>query len=154
MNEKRLDDEIPRDCAVDESLTPDNGSKVVISFSISRELLTDLDRISRETGFLSRSETLRASIRDYLRRNKNIDQMSGFIQGVLVLFYDISVEHEVYKIKKNYSRILVSSVITDHGRKKGCCEVIFFKGDASEVRDANFALRSIKKGSEARIILA
>ena len=123
----------------------------IISFSASKELAKDIDKLTKEIGYSNRSELVRDSIRMLKKSKLEIDKIDGMAEGVIIILYDHSVETEVSGIRHNNMQNIKSYMHTDFNeRKKTCCDVLFISGKAKNIKKMLFDLETIKNVNEVK----
>jgi CopG family nickel-responsive transcriptional regulator len=107
----------------------------IISISLTRYLLTNLDRFMRERGYSSRSEAVRDAIRDTLAEH---DQ-SRFKQGSVTATVTVISEHERHDVDQRLMRLrhehdeIVSGNMHIHLGSNYCLEIFIMEGEAEKV---------------------
>ena len=127
----------------------------IISFSATKELADEIEKLTKDIGYSNRSELIRDSIRMLKKSKLDIEKMKGKIEGVIIILYKHSAETEVSKIRHNNMELIKSFMHTDFNeRTKTCCDVIFISGQAKDVKQLYFGLEVIKNVNEVKIFVA
>ncbi|MCK5396984.1 MAG: ribbon-helix-helix protein, CopG family [Thermoplasmata archaeon] len=127
----------------------------IISFSATKELADDVDKLTKDIGYSNRSELIRDSIRMLKKSKLDIEKMKGKVEGVIITLYNHSVETEVSKIRHNNMELIKSFMHTDFNeRTKTCCDVIFVSGQAHAVKKLIFDLGVVKNVNEVKLFVA
>lgn len=127
----------------------------VVSISLPKKILNELDDTIKDMGYSSRSEAIRDSLRDFFRDTKTLKEAEGTIEGVLTLIYHHNASNDVSNIRHRHMDIFKAFMHSDfQGGSCSCCEVMIFSGSAESVRKAYFNLRSIKGVEESNIFIA
>ena len=127
----------------------------IISFSATKELADDIDKLTKDIGYSNRSELIRDSIRMLKKSKLDIEKMDGKVEGVIITLYKHSAEVEVSAIRHNNMELIKSFMHTDFNeRTKTCCDVIFVSGQADEVKKLVFNLGVVKNVNEVKIFVA
>ena len=92
---------------------------VIVSVSLSKKLLEDIDSIQNEMGFSGRSDVIRASARMLIADNREKSAMTGDTNSVLTLIHSQEVEDKVTEIKHDYEDI-INTQIHSHLKEQKC----------------------------------
>jgi CopG family transcriptional regulator, nickel-responsive regulator len=114
------------------------------SISLDTDLLQAFDDLVSREGYPTRSEGIKALIRQSLVE-KEWD-VGGLVAGVVVLVYDHhkrGLVHQLMHIQHDYGQAIISSqhVHLDHD---SCMEMVTVRGEAVQVRQLVTTLRSVK----------
>ena len=101
---------------------------VIVSVSLSKKLLEDIDSIQNEMGFSGRSDVIRASARMLIADNREKSAMTGDTNSVLTLIHNQEVEDKVTEIKHDYEDI-INTQIHSHLKEQKCLEIFILDGD-------------------------
>lgn len=124
---------------------------VVVSLSIPPELIADLDSFARETGFASRSETIRYAIRDFLAQSAMESKLADRVIATLTLIYDKSAEKQsLSKLEHDYES-LIKTLLHIHLDDRNCLEVMVVEGPGREIVELVKKLRSLKGMKQAKL---
>ncbi|HDN50315.1 MAG: hypothetical protein DRN21_03070 [Thermoplasmata archaeon] len=127
----------------------------VISVSLSKKILEDMEKTLRDMGYMSRSEMIRDAMREFLKEKKKIDTCRGTVEGVMTLLYNHDSDSRVSEVRHRYMDIFRSFMHSDFDIDNcSCCEVLMFSGSARTVREAYYELKSIRGVEEASIYIA
>ena len=112
-------------------------TKIVrVGVTFPPELLKDLDEISEEMGYDSRSKAIQDAVASFVTEQKLLHKQKGKTAGVLVMVYD----HDVKGLEDNliesqhHHRNIINSVLHVHLSDRECLEAIAVKGDAEDIR--------------------
>jgi metal-responsive CopG/Arc/MetJ family transcriptional regulator len=131
-----------------------NGTEI-LSFSLPKELVRELDATSKAIGYPTRSELIRDGVRLLLKNNEKLDGMEGTAEGVIILIYDHAAENRVSELRHRFTDVFRSYTHCDFEvRSTRCCEILVFRGGAARVRKAIEGLQAIKKVDEVQVFLA
>lgn len=107
----------------------------IVSISLTRELLQQLDRFMKRGGYSSRSETIRDAIRGALSDY----EVSTFERGQVTSTITVISKHEQHDVDERLMRLrhafdeLVSGNMHIHLGKAYCLEIFITEGDIEEV---------------------
>jgi CopG family nickel-responsive transcriptional regulator len=105
----------------------------IVSISLNDKILDDIDQIQNEFGFTGRSEVIRAGARLLIAEKKDIDQLEGNINSVLLLIHNQESEHVVSEIKHKFEDI-TKTQIHSHLHKNKCLELFILEGNVKSIK--------------------
>lgn len=115
-----------------------------ISISLEESLLTRFDKQADRLGYPTRSEAIKALMRQNLVEQEWIENRE--VTGAISIVYDHhrrGLANKVMDVQHDFGSVIVSTlhVHLDHDH---CLEIVVVKGKAGKIRNLNTALRSIK----------
>ncbi|MFN7990963.1 MAG: CopG family ribbon-helix-helix protein [Candidatus Micrarchaeia archaeon] len=115
----------------------------IISISLDKDTLGELDRIQESLGFKSRSRLLRATISSLLNEYKIMESLKGHVDSVFVVTYKESEKHNISDLLHDYEDSIKTVV---HQHHVGIClEVLIICADAERIREL-FGMLKKEKG--------
>jgi CopG family nickel-responsive transcriptional regulator len=116
----------------------------IISISLPKELLEELDNILGEEKSATRSEVLRQAVRSYLTDYKELDKLKGNIIATITVLYE-KKEHneELSKLQHEFSD-MINTHVHSHLTKTSCLEVMVIKGPAKRLKSLIDGLKANK----------
>ena len=136
-------------------MTSNRNGLEILSFSLTRELVSKLDSLSKEIGYSTRSELIRDGVRLLVKQHERLEGLKGTVEGVIILLYDHAAENRVSELRHNFTDVVRSYTHCDFEVKSHrCCEILVFRGDATRVRKVVAGLQSTKKVDEVQVFLA
>jgi len=105
----------------------------IISISLNKKLLEEIDDIKTELGFSGRSEVIRAGARMFIADNKEKEALTGNINSMLVLIHSQEAEDKVTEIKHDFEDI-INTQIHSHLKENKCLEIFILDGDAIRMK--------------------
>ena len=115
----------------------------IISISLDKETLGELDKIQENLGFKSRSKLLRATLGSLLNEYRIMESLKGHIDSVFVVTYKESEKHRVSDLLHKFEDSIKTVV---HQHHVGIClEVLIICADAERIREL-FGLLKKDKG--------
>lgn len=115
----------------------------IISISLDKETLEELDRIQQSLGFKSRSKLLRATLSSLMNEYKLMEQLKGHTDSVFVVTYRESEKDRVSDITHDFEDC-IKTVIHQH-HVGICLEVLIVCAEAARIREL-FSLLKKDKG--------
>ena len=110
------------------------------------ELLKELDEITRNMGYESRSKAIQDAVRLFVSERKWLKEEKANQTGVLLMVYNHEVrglETDLTETQHHHSD-LISSTMHIHLNETDCLEAIAVKGKASEIRHLSDELATRK----------
>ena len=112
-------------------------TKIVrVGVTFPPELLKELDEITEEMGYNSRSKAIQDAVTLFVSEQKLLLNQKGKKAGVLVMVYDHDVkglEDELVE-SQHHHRSVINSVLHVHLSDKECLEAVAVKGDIEDIR--------------------
>ena len=112
-------------------------TKIVrVGVTFPPDLLKELDEISEEIGYESRSKAIQDAVTLFVTEQKLLHKQKGKKAGVLVMVYDHDVkglEDDLIE-SQHHHRSIINSVLHVHLSDKECLEAVAVKGDAKDIR--------------------
>ena len=112
-------------------------TKIVrVGVTFPPDLLKDLDEISEQIGYESRSKAIQDAVSSFITDQRLIHEQKGKKAGVLVMVYDHDVkglEDDLIE-SQHHHREVINSVLHVHLSDKECLEAVAVKGEAEDIR--------------------
>jgi CopG family nickel-responsive transcriptional regulator len=112
-------------------------TKIVrVGVTFPPELLKELDEITEEIGYESRSKAIQDAVTLFVTEQKLLHKQKGKKAGVLVMVYnhDIKGLEDDLIESQHHHRNIINSVLHVHLSDKECLEAVAVKGDAEDIR--------------------
>lgn len=112
------------------------GKIVRVGVTFPPELLKELDEITNEMGYDSRSKAIQDAVTLFVTEQKLLHKQQGKKAGVLVMVYDHDVkglEDDLIE-SQHHHRNVINSVLHVHLSDKECLEAVAVKGDAEDIK--------------------
>jgi CopG family nickel-responsive transcriptional regulator len=123
----------------------------IVSVSLSRELLADLNKLQKRLGFTGRSEIIRASVRNMLSEEKNKEDLVGDIHALFLVTHDEKSDDEINEMRHSYDKLITTHLHNKIDRDR-CLEIFVLKGNANQIRGMNKLFQSNKKMDNVKLI--
>jgi len=120
------------------------------SVSLDKKLLRELDRMSREKGYMNRSQAIADMVRAYLiEHHQQLGR--GEIAGSITLVYDHHRHHlqDLLTDLQHDHRDVIISTLHAHLDHDNCLEILAVLGKASQIKklaDELIAAKGVKHG--------
>jgi CopG family nickel-responsive transcriptional regulator len=127
----------------------------IISVSMSKKMAKEIDELSKEIGYSTRSELIRDAIRLLINSKININKTKGRVEGVIVVLYKHSADKYVSEAKHKNMDIIKSFMHSDFGEMAPrCCDTLIFSGNADRVRKIIYELKAITNVDIVHVFIA
>ncbi len=125
----------------------------IISVSLNKKILEEIDQMQEEYGYSARSELIRAGLRLLISDKKNTEKLSGTIKSILILIHKHDAEQTVSQIKHKFKDI-TKTQIHSHFKEDKCLEIFVLEGDAEKIKEMVRRLQTSKKMDLIKLIIA
>ncbi|MCI0503424.1 hypothetical protein L0Y65_01795 [Candidatus Micrarchaeota archaeon] len=115
----------------------------IVSISMDKETLSELDRIQARLGFKSRSRLLCATLGSLLNEYRSLESLKGHTDAVFMVTYRPAEKHGISDLLHEFEDS-IKTVIHQH-HVGICLEVLIVCSDAERIRQL-FALLKKDKG--------
>ena len=124
----------------------------VVSVSLNDTLLEDIDEFMDEQGFSGRSEVMRTAVRALLRDRKEISDLKGTVDAVVIVTHEDDDSGEIDHIQHDYQDTITTQ-LHNHMDSHKCLEVFMLHGEAKEVKELYNKFQASSKVEQAKIIV-
>src|SRR3989338_10863971 len=124
----------------------------IISISLNDKILKDMDKLQRELGFTGRSEVIRTALRMLLADKKEMEKLSGIIDGIMIIIHDDDHSEAFSKIRHNNQEIIQTQV-HNHLQSHKCMEILILKGDAEKVKRLSRELQTNRNIEYSKLMI-
>jgi CopG family transcriptional regulator, nickel-responsive regulator len=122
----------------------------IVSLSLPKELLEELDATLGEKRVATRSEIIRQAVRLYLSEYSELEEIKGTVLATITVLYEKKEKNqELFKLQHEFDDI-ISQYLHSHLTETSCLEVMVVKGSAKRLKNlidglkANKPVRQIK----------
>jgi CopG family nickel-responsive transcriptional regulator len=123
----------------------------IISISLPKEALDELDKTVAVGGYKSRSDALRYSINLISKDLEKTETVNGKITGVLVLMHEEKYEHAFSKARHDFEGLIKTSIHNQLGGEK-CLELFILEGTSEKVTELMKACRKSGRAEYLKLI--
>ena len=131
-----------------------NNSKdtTIISISLNRDMIKELDTLQKSLGFTGRSEIVRAGIRTFVQEEKQKQGMKGDKNAILMVVHDDEFDDQVAGIKHDYEDLIKTHL---HNKIDGdrCIELFLLDGDAKRIEAVTKGFLTNKKMDNVKLVI-
>jgi CopG family nickel-responsive transcriptional regulator len=124
----------------------------VVSVSLNDTLLEDIDEFMDEQGFSGRSEVMRTAVRALLRDRKEISDLKGTVDAVVIVTHEDEDSGEIDNIQHDYQDTITTQ-LHNHMDEHKCLEVFMLHGEAEKVKELYNNFQASNKVEQAKIIV-
>ena len=124
----------------------------VVSVSLNDTLLEDIDDFMDEEGFSGRSEVMRTAVRALLRDRKDIAELEGTVDAVVIVTHEDEDSGEIDDIQHDYQETITTQ-LHNHMDEHKCIEVFMLHGDAEKVKELYNSFQASDKVEQAKLIV-
>jgi CopG family nickel-responsive transcriptional regulator len=116
----------------------------IVSLSLPKELLKELDAILGEERCASRSEVLRQAVRSYITEYKELEKLKGdIIASITVLYEKTEQNEELFRLQHEFSD-MITAYLHSHLTDTSCLEVMVIKGPSKRLKSLIDGLKANK----------
>lgn len=131
-----------------------NGSKdsTIISISLNRDMIRELDTLQKTLGFTGRSEIVRAGIRTFVQEEKQKQGMEGDKNAILMVVHNDEFDDQVAGIKHDYEDLIKTHL---HNKIDGdrCVELFLLDGDSKRIEMVTKGFLTNKKMDNVKLVI-
>ncbi len=123
----------------------------IVSISLNKAMLKELDKIQDSMGFTGRSEIIRAGIRTFVQEEKQKRELKGKQNAILIVVHADEYDDQVARIKHDYENLIKTHL---HNRidENRCMEMFFLDGDSKKVQGITQGFLTDKKMDTVKLI--
>lgn len=124
----------------------------VVSISLNKEIINELDTLQKSLGFTGRSEIVRASIRTFVQEEKQKQDMTGDKNAILMVVHNDEFDDQVAGIKYDYEDLIKTHL---HNKIDGerCVELFLLDGDAKRIDMVTNGFVTNKKMDSVKLVI-
>ena len=116
----------------------------IISVSLPKELLEELDAILGEEKYATRSEVLRQAVRSYITDYKELDKLKGVIIATITVLYEKKEQNEELSRLQHEFSDMIAAYLHSHLTETSCLEVMVVKGQSKRLKSLIDGLKANK----------
>ena len=114
---------------------------VIVSVSLNKQMVEELERLQKAMGFSGRSETIRAGIRSFAAEERQRAEMSGDMHAILLVLHRDKFDDEVAGIREGFEDLVTMHLHSKIDSDK-CMELFVVGGDALRISDITRRFRT------------
>ena len=124
----------------------------IVSISLNKEILEEIDKLRNSLGFSGRSEIVRAGIRNLLAEDRERQELIGMIHALLLVIHDEKSDDQVSQMRHDYDKLINTHLHNKIDRNR-CLEIFLLSGEANEIREMTKKFRSNKKMDHTKLVV-
>lgn len=124
----------------------------IISISLNKNILAEMDKIQKSLGFSGRSELIRAGIRSLLSEEKRRNNITGFIHALFLAIHDEKSDDQVTEMRHTFDKVINTHLHSKIDKDK-CLEIFLLKGDASEINEMTRQFQSNRNMDNVELVV-
>ena len=117
----------------------------IVSISLDDESIAALDRITESLGLKGRSDAVRVSIRSAMAEIKEMDDLNGLVEGVLIIVHEHHNDSWISVIQ-HQNEDIIKTQLHSHLQNRKCLEIMTVSGDG---KDVGSMIRDIQSSGKA-----
>ncbi len=122
----------------------------IISLSLPKDLLEELDAILGDEKNASRSEVLRQAVRMYLSEYKKLEKIKGNVIATITVLYGKQEQNEeLFRLQHEFSDT-ITAYLHSHLTETSCLEVMVVKGPSKRLKGLIDGLKANKPVKQIR----
>ena len=128
-----------------------NEHMPIVSISLTKEILKEIDNLQKNLGFSGRSDAIRAGIRSFVSEEKQKENLSGNVNAILLVVHNDEYDNQVTGIKHSYEDLITTHL---HSKIEGdkCMELFMLKGEADLVSGITKDFQINKKMDSVKLV--
>ncbi|MGC1932350.1 MAG: CopG family ribbon-helix-helix protein [Candidatus Nitrosopolaris sp.] len=124
----------------------------IVSVSLNRTILDDMDKLQKSHGFSGRSEIVRAGIRNLLSEERKRQDLTGMLHALFLAIHDEDSDEEVTEMRHVYDKLINTHLHSKIDRDR-CLEIFLIRGDAREVKEMTKKFQANKNMDNVQLIV-
>jgi CopG family transcriptional regulator, nickel-responsive regulator len=129
-----------------------NNILTIVSISLNKEILQQIDKLQNALGFSGRSEIVRAGIRSLLAEERERQELIGLIHALLLVIHDEKSDDQVSEMRHDYDKLINTHLHSKIDRDR-CLEIFLLIGEANEIREMTKKFQSNKKMDHTKLVV-
>jgi len=125
----------------------------IVSISLNDKILKELDSMCTKRGYSGRSEIIRTAIRDMVTNQKEIEEMNGNVDGVLIISNKEKYNEDVSRIRHKYVDLIKIQVHNHMESVDSCLQIFVINGPADKTRSLINDIKTSKKVEYVKMFL-
>jgi CopG family nickel-responsive transcriptional regulator len=123
----------------------------IISVSLPKELLKELDAILGEEKSATRSEVLRQAVRSYIIEYKELEKLKGDVIATITVLYEKKEKNEeLFRLQHEFSD-MITAYLHSHLTETSCLEVMVVKGPSKRLKTLVDGLKANKPVKQLKV---
>ena len=113
----------------------------VVSISLNKQMIGEIERLQKSMGFNGRSETIRAGIRSIAAELKQESEMTGSVHAILLVLHRDKFDGMVAGLREGFEDLIKLHL---HSKIEGdkCMDLFVVAGEAERVSEITRSFRA------------
>ncbi|MHA1132431.1 MAG: CopG family ribbon-helix-helix protein [Candidatus Helarchaeota archaeon] len=127
----------------------------IVSISLSRKILEDLESLEKKRGYLSRSEVIRDAIRSIILEHNISLRNEDIVFALIIVVNDFNredIDTRLSKLRHEFNELIVED-IHRHIKNQYCIELFLVEGKNSSIIDLIGRIRGIKGLIQVKFVI-
>ena len=124
----------------------------IVSVSLNRTILDEMDKLEKWHGFSGRSEIVRAGIRNLLSEERKRQDLTGMLHALFLAIHDEDSDDQVTEMRHVYDKLINTHLHSKIDRDR-CLEIFLLRGDAREVKEMTKKFQANKNMDNVQLIV-
>jgi CopG family transcriptional regulator, nickel-responsive regulator len=124
----------------------------IVSVSLNRTILDEMDKLEKSHGFSGRSEIVRAGIRNLISEERKKQDLTGMLHAIFLAIHDEDSDDEVTEMRHVYDKLINTHLHSKIDRDR-CLEIFLIRGDAREVKEMTKKFQANKNMDNVQLIV-
>jgi CopG family transcriptional regulator, nickel-responsive regulator len=110
------------------------GNMTVISVSLTKRNIEDLDKFQKLLGLAGRSEAIRVCLRSAETEIREREHLKGDLEGILIAVHRVEDGHGLDESRHRYQKNITTQVHS-HLNNGKCLDVFLVRGDSAVITE-------------------
>ncbi|MFZ0514731.1 MAG: CopG family ribbon-helix-helix protein [Candidatus Nitrosopolaris sp.] len=124
----------------------------IVSVSLNRTILDEMDKLEKSHGFSGRSEIVRAGIRNLISDERKRQELTGMLHAIFLALHDEDSDEQVTEMRHVYDKLINTHLHSKIDRDR-CLEIFLLRGDAREVKEMTRKFQANKNMDNVQLIV-
>lgn len=123
----------------------------VVSISLNKQMIDEIERLQKTMGFNGRSETIRAGIRSIAAEQKQASEMTGSVHAILLVLHRDKFDSVVAGLREGFEDLITMHL---HSKIEGdkCMDLFVVAGEAQRVSEIMRSFRTNDNMDTVRLV--
>lgn len=123
----------------------------VVSISLNKQMVDEIERLQKTMGFNGRSETIRAGIRSIAAEQKQASEMTGSVHAILLVLHRDEFDAVVAGLREGFEDMITTHLHSKIDADK-CMDLFVVAGEAERVSEITRSFRTNDDMDTVRLV--
>lgn len=123
----------------------------VVSISLNKQMVDEIERLQKTMGFNGRSETIRAGIRSIAAEQKQASEMTGSVHAILLVLHRDEFDSVVAGLREGFEDMITTHLHSKIDADK-CMDLFVVAGEAERVSEITRSFRTNDDMDTVRLV--